>query len=186
MKANFILAALAVILGITAAFTNHSEKTGLYPDWKFETGRVEGQKVHYISASFLADLMYRKDQQVLILDARSEAEYQQYHIPSSLRFKNEEKLIEGRSEIPIILVGGSDDSELARIAGEMEGEVFVLSGGMDQWFELVLFPDFRSLRVRNNERLREIHYRSFYFGGAPKNSQLLNIKVRENRFREGC
>ena len=68
----------------------------------------------------------------------------------------------------------------------LPGKVYVLKGGIDAWYSLVLFPDFIEYQVRNNEKLEQIISRSMYFGGSPRNTQLLNITVRESRYREGC
>jgi hypothetical protein len=57
---------------------------------------------------------------------------------------------------------------------------------MEAWYSQVLFPDFSQLRVRNRELLEHILRRSRFFGGTPQNTQVLNIEVRETRYREGC
>ena len=45
-KVNRILAILAIIAGISAAFTRHAEKNDLYPDWTFQKERVNGEKTN--------------------------------------------------------------------------------------------------------------------------------------------
>ncbi|MCK4751013.1 MAG: hypothetical protein KAT15_28335, partial [Bacteroidales bacterium] len=140
----------------------------------------------FISASHLADLIYGKEQEIRILDIQGEEAFQKYHIPSSLRYNGEDPLPGNETSGMIILCGRAEDPEVYQIAGQFDGKVFVVKGGIEQWYDLVLFPDFLKMQVRNSERLREMHYRSYYFGGTPRNNQLLNISVRENRFREGC
>ena len=38
----------------------------------------------------------------------------------------------------------------------------------------------------DKEKLEQIINRSKYFGGTPRNTQLLNITMRESSYREGC
>jgi rhodanese-related sulfurtransferase len=185
MKTNQILALLAVAGGLFAAFTSHSVKNNIYPTWKFETERVEGKKVDYISASHLADRLYTKEQGIVVLDLRSESEYNTYHIPSARRYEKGE----GESSLEkgtFILYGLESDAEVKALKRDLPGKVYVLEGGMESWNSLVLFPDFSHFRVRNSEALEQIIRRCRYFGGTPGNTQLLNIDVRQTRYREGC
>ncbi len=86
----------------------------------------------------------------------------------------------------VILYGQEENDELYKLAQELPGRVYVLKGGMEAWYSLVLFPDFTIFHVRNSDQLDLIFRRSGFFGGKPQNTQLLNLDVRENRYREGC
>jgi hypothetical protein len=186
MKTNHILAILAVVAGISAAFTNHSKKNDLYPDWKFQKEQVEGKSVRYISAHHLADLLYSKKEDIIIYDTREWKAYQEYHIPLALLYDpgiGSKAAIKSGS---IVLYGEEENLELYKLARELPGRVYLLKGGMEAWYTLVLFPDFSSLHVRNGEQLDHILRRSGFFGGKPQNTQVLNIEVRESRYREGC
>ena len=186
MKTNHILAILALVVGLTAAFTRHSENNKLYPDWKFQKERIDGKKYSFISASHLANLIYSKDQSIVIFDARPWKAFEHYHIPQALAYDvgmGSKAAI--RSGI-VVLYGEPDDQGLYDLARELPGRVYILRGGMDAWNSLVLFPDFMSFSVRNSDQLDHILRRSGFFGGLPQNSQLLNIDVRESRYREGC
>lgn len=70
MKTNHILTILAILGGISAAFTNHSKKNGLYPDWKFQKEQAEGKRLAFISAHHLADLIYNKEEKLILFDTR--------------------------------------------------------------------------------------------------------------------
>jgi len=186
MKTNRLLAILAIVAGLTAAFTKHAEHTSLYPDWKFQKERIDGKKLSFISASHMANLIYNKDADLIIFDVRKWTDYEQYHIPQALPF---EAGIGSRADSrssTIILYGDKDNDELYRLSRELPGRVYILKGGMDAWHSQVLFPDFMSFRVRNSDQLHHILRRSGFFGGKPQNSQLLNIDARESRYREGC
>ena len=185
MKTNQILALIAITAGLFAAFTSHSVKNNLYPTWKFESERVEGKKVDYISAHHLADMLYTKEQGIVVLDVRSESEFNTYHIPSALRYQMGDvgaDLEKGT----FILYGLESDAEVKALKKTLPGKVYVLEGGMESWNSLVLFPDFNHFRVRNSDALEQIIRKCRYFGGTPGNTQFLNIDVRQTHFREGC
>ncbi|MEA3461532.1 MAG: rhodanese-like domain-containing protein [Bacteroidota bacterium] len=186
MKTNHILAILALVAGMTAAFTNHSKKNELYPDWKFQKEQLEGKKIRFISAHHLADLIYAKKEDLIIFDVREWLSYEKYHIPPALPYDagmgSKVKIKSGT----IVLYGEAEDQDLYELARDLPGRVFVLKGGMEAWYSLVLFPDFVKFHVRNNDQLNHILRRSKFFGGTPQNTQLLNIDVRESRYREGC
>ena len=185
MKTNHILAILAVLGGISAAFTSHSKHNNLYPDWKTGKEQVNGVRVRIISAHHLADLLYEKKENLYILDARSWKEYQEYHIPRAL------PLDAGMATMKdvrgtMVVYGGEENKDLVQQVKELPGQVYLLKGGMEAWYSLVLFPDFSDFHVRNGDRLEYILRRSGFFGGKPQNTQLLNLNVRESRYREGC
>lgn len=186
MKTNHILALLAIIAGISAAFTRYGTHNDVYPDWKFSSERIDGRKVRFISATYLADMIYSKDENLLIYDTRPWKDFEEYHIPKALHF---EKELAGKTPSgPLITVicGNPEDSDSYDLARELPGKVYVLKGGMDSWYSQVLFPDFINLSVRNTDLRDHILRRSTFFGGQPQNIQVLNIEVRENRYREGC
>jgi len=186
MKTNHILAILAIVGGMTAAFTKHSENNKLYPDWKFQKERIEGKKVSFISASHLANLLYSKDQNIIVFDARNWKAYEYYHIPQALLYDAGMVPKAGTRSGTTVLYGDPEDPDLVELARELPGRVLLLKGGMDAWYSQVLFPDFMSFSVRNRDQLDHILRRSGFFGGKPINTQLLNIEVRESRYREGC
>jgi len=186
MKTNHILAILAIVGGMTAAFTKYAERTGLYPDWKFQTERIDGKKTRFISASHLANLLYSKDQNIIIFDARQWKAYEQYHIPQALQYDAGMGSITDIKTGIIVVYGNEDSEDLYKSARDLPGRVYILKGGLEAWYSQVLFPDFMSFNVRNSDQLNHILRRSGFFGGLPQNSQHLNIDVRKSRYREGC
>jgi len=185
MKTNHILALLAVLGGFTAAFTSFSVKNDLYPTWKYESERIKGGKVDYISATHLADLLYRKDQGIVLLDLRTEQEYQTYHIPSALSCERGNPDWEGK-KLNYVVYGLDPEVEGQKLLDELSGKVYVLKGDLQAWYSQVLFPDFAQYKIRNREALEHILLRSKYFGGRPGNTHLLHIDQRQSNFREGC
>ena len=186
MKINNILAALAFITGISAIFTHHADRNNLYPTWKYKTDRIEKEKIRLISVDNLADLVYQKEQGMTILDVRTDVEYEQYHIPTAILYNEQDLLSALNSSDKVILYGKKDYPYLSEIPNKFSGKIYNLNGGIEEWFSIVLFPDFSSVQVRNRQLLEKIINRSRYFGGKPQNIDSLNISARSSRFREGC
>ncbi len=186
MKTNYILAIVSLVIGLGAVFTNHADRNNLYPVWKYRTDRINKEKIRLVSANYLADLIYRKEQGITILDTRSSDEYEEYHIPTSIPYNEQNLLSVLKSSDKVILYGDKNYSYLSEIPGNLAGKIYNLSGGADEWFSMVLFPDFSKIHVRNRQALEKIINRSRYFGGTPQNINLLNISTRSSRFREGC
>lgn len=186
MKVNRILAILAIVAGISAAFTRHAEQNNLYPDWTFRKERIDGEKINYISASHLANLLYHKDQNILIYDLRPWEAYSSYHIPQALLYDKGMGTKAGINSGLIIVYDSTADKGMENLPADLPGRVYVLKGGIEAWYSQVLFPDFLEYHVRNRDLLEHIIRRSRFFGGEPQNTQVLNIEARETRYREGC
>jgi hypothetical protein len=121
MKINHILASLAIIGGISAAFTNHSERNHLYPTWKHDKDRIQGEKVHFISATHLADLLYQKEQGITILDARDAEDFENYHIPLAKFHDPGDKIPDGDLGSPIVIYGMENDPQLPELSDALSG-----------------------------------------------------------------
>lgn len=186
MKTNHILALLAFIGGAAAAFTNFTQNNHFYPDWKYQKVRIDGQRIHFISAPQLADLIYTKKEGVIILDTRDREEYGKYHIPKALQYHEGMMKKADFSSGTVILCGEEEGSDPFSSVSELPGRVYVLKGGMEAWYSLVLFPDFIKYHVRNSDQLDHILQVSGFFGGKPRNTQVLNVNMRKENYREGC
>ncbi len=185
MKTNHIFAILAILPGEFAAFTSYSDKKNRYPTWEFEKARMKGEKVRFVSPHHLAELLYQK-QEVTLLDARSWQDYEEYHVPTSLHLHKDQMMDYSTDLGTIVLYGASGDEDIYDLASALSGRVYVLKGGIKAWYSLVLFPDMVKYRIRNADQLRHLVRRCEFFGGEAQNTQLLNLNVRENRYREGC
>jgi len=186
MKTNNILAILAFIIGISAVFTNYADRNNLYSVWTYRTDRIDNETIRLISANCLADLVYLKEQGITILDTRSIAEYEEYHIPTSIPYNEQDLVSLLKSSEKVILYSDKNYNYLSEVPANLSGKIYNLNGGIDEWFSMVLFPDFSKIHVRNRQTLEKIVNRSRYFGGTPQNINLLNISSRSGRFREGC
>ena len=62
-------------------------------------------------------------------------------------------------------------------------QVYVLKGGMDKWFNKILFPDLRENSELSEDELEKIYKTSTYFGGKP----ILDKDRPKRKYkREGC
>ena len=186
MRINYILAILALISGITALFTNYSEKNNLYPSWKYRTEKISNNKIRLISANHLADLVANKERGMTIIDARTKPEYDEYHIPGAIPYSEQDLLSASKSSEKVILYGDDKYSYLSAIPADLRKKTYNLNGGINEWLSMILFPDFSKMQVRNKQILEKVIEQSRYFGGTPQNAELLNISTRTSHFREGC
>lgn len=186
MRVKFILGLAALVLGLTAAFSNLEKRNGFYPDWKYDTRRMNGEKVRVISAPCLAGLVRSKDRELVLMDVRDSLAYEEYHIPGASMYSKpafESALKEGKK---IVLYGASASTDEILLGVDKSKDACLLKGGLDSWYRLVLFPDFSVYKVRNRRDLERIVSTSNYFGGQPKNTESLGLTKRSTRFREGC
>src|SRR4030042_4474807 len=133
MKTNYILAIVSLVIGLGAVFTNHADRNNLYPVWKYKTDRINKEKIRLVSANYLADLIYRKEQGITILDTRSSDEYEEYHIPTSIPYNEQNLLSVLKSSDKVILYGDKNYNYLSEIPESLSGQVYNLSGGTDDW-----------------------------------------------------
>jgi len=186
VKTNFILTLAALVLGISAAFTNFEAKNNFYPDWKFQKDRIEGSRVKYVSPGHLAGLLRQKKEGIVIMDIRDGQDYFTYHIPGAERF-DPLKMSDARQAGKMVILYGASQDSYGEVLQEISGKgVFLLKGGLEDWYSIVLFPDFSMLKVRNRDVLERILSTSSYFGGKPQSMGSLNLETRSSRFREGC
>jgi len=186
MKANFILTISALLLGISAAFTNFEAKNNYYPDWKFQKDKIDGIRVKYVSANHLAGMLRKKEQGIIIMDVRDIQDYSSYHIPGAVSF---DPLImaDARQKGEMVILYGATQDSNTEVLQDIPGKgVFLLKGGLEDWYNIVLFPDLGVLNIRNRDVLERVISTSSYFGGKPVNMESLNLETRSSRFREGC
>src|SRR4030042_4485293 len=124
MKTNYILAIVSLVIALGAVVTNHADRNNLYPVWKYKTDRIDREKVRLISANWLADLVYRKEQGITILDTRSIAEYEEYHIPTSVLYNEQNLLSVLKSSEKVILYGDKNYNYLSEIPANLSGKIY--------------------------------------------------------------
>ena len=130
------------------------------------------QSPSYISVVDLADRI-RNRKPVQIIDLRSEALYETFHVPtaSSMPLKQGLQTLEITSDT---LVFYSGDDPLARsLWGELPDSLktrsYILYGGVHDWYERLLYPELPAKYNKADSTLYMwIHDLSLFYGGQPE------------------
>ena len=175
------LLAIALILGALALLVDSPEHS-------------EEDSENRTSAIELAQRLHDRQPGLRVVDLRSEAAYQDYHLPQAQRLTAEEFLASLDSTgSSIVVVYGSGDGK-ARVAAGMAHEagydqVYFLADGVAEWLTEVLRP---TLDTSGTMELRAEAERvaalSRYFGGRPRFGKLTDdsAAVPLARPRRGC
>jgi rhodanese-related sulfurtransferase len=154
-----VLAAAAAILGVLALFAG------------------KAPAIQSVAPVELAEWIRDRKPNLRVVDARSEAEFEEYHLPRAERLTSSTTLADGDT---VVLVAGG--SVRAR-------NVYVLRGGIKAWIDEVMNPmisaDAPTPARAAYERASAV---SRYFGGVPRMVDKLPA-VRANAAavrRRGC
>jgi hypothetical protein len=171
---NQKLAAAALLLGAAALFASPYPGTRVTLDAK-ELALVVGTEADHVEATELAAWIIESRADYRLIDLRTPAEFEQYHIPTAVNIPmnvlTESGL--GRQEKLVLYSEGGIHSAQAWMLLKAQGykSVYMLKGGLDEWKDQVVFPVVAdsptpSERARD-ERLRSI---SSFFGGKPRSA----------------
>jgi rhodanese-related sulfurtransferase len=171
---NQRLAAVAVALGAIALFASPYPGNRVTLDAK-ELALVVGTKADHVEAPELAAWIIEGRADYRLIDLRAEAEFNQYHIPTAVNIPMSVLTDAGlgRDEKLVLYSEGGIHSAQAWMLLRAQGYkgARVLTGGLDDWKALVVFPVVADAptpaeRARD-ERLRSI---SQFFGGQPRSA----------------
>jgi len=171
---NQKLAAAALLLGAAALFASPYPGTRVTLDAK-ELALIVGTEADHVEATELAAWIIESRADYRLIDLRTPAEFEQYHIPTAVNIPmnvlTESGL--GRQEKLVLYSEGGIHSAQAWMLLLAQGykSVYMLKGGLDEWKDQVVFPvvadnPTSSERARD-ERLRSI---SSFFGGQPRSA----------------
>ncbi len=170
ISTNRILAGIALLCGVLALFIGaptRQEKIEL--DMR-QIAYVLQTKSHLVPVAEVADALISGRPDFRLIDLRSEAEYEKYHIPGALRLSVAEIL--GMPRIPyekVILYAASDlvaAENWMLLYGRGMRNVYLLEGGLDAWKAEILFPTVspEALAAKTPE-IEKKRSRSEFFGG---------------------
>lgn len=163
-----LLGAFALLIG--NPFNNNKAEI----DLKELSLEVEKAQDH-ITVEELADWIIKGKSDFILIDIRTEKEFNEYHIPSAVNVPVTgliNQSYEKNEKIVIYSQGGIHSAQawyLMRAKGFKK--VYFIAGGLDEWKEKVLFP----VRPAGNNpgllaqfnKMKEV---SKYFGGVPQDS----------------
>ncbi len=144
MSLNRKLAALLLLLGFLALFAGDPYGGGKTTVDAKELALIVEKQVDHVSVDELADWIIQGRADYRLIDLRSEAEYNQYHIPTAERISLPDLPNAGlmRNEKIVLYSEGGIHSAQAWFLLRSKGykAVYMLMGGLDEWKERILFP----------------------------------------------
>lgn len=170
---NRTLAIVAGVLGFFALFAGNPYPGATATINTKELAVLIQREADHVTVEELADWIIQGRSDYRLLDLRSEAEFQQYHIPTAVNVPLA-ALIDypiARNENIILYSDGGIHAAQAWLllkARKYRG-AYVLKGGLEEWTEKILFP-----RIAENaspeeraafEKRKEV---SKFFGGSPQ------------------
>jgi rhodanese-related sulfurtransferase len=171
---NQKLAAAALLLGAAALFASPYPGTRVTLDAK-ELALIVGTEADHVEATELAAWIIESRADYRLIDLRTPAEFEQYHIPTAVNIPmnvlTESGL--GRQEKLVLYSEGGIHSAQAWMLLRAQGytSVSMLKGGLDAWKDQVVFPvladNAAAAERARDERLRSI---SAFFGGQPRSA----------------
>jgi rhodanese-related sulfurtransferase len=190
LKVEKILGITALLLGVMAAVSGNPVRNGqidaglAYPD------SIHGRQIAYLGPVQLAELFMARRQDMTILDLRSETDFETYHIPSAQQVVLSDVASHKIPNDKTIILYAGDGQCAAEAWSEITEQgfenVFVLQGGLERWFDEILFPDLTVTRGLNKTVIEKIKRRSRYFGGTPRQNDIGRSGSRRRYLREGC
>ncbi len=174
MTLNQKLALVAVVLGAAALFASPYPGSKVTLDAK-ELALVVGTEADHVEAPALAAWVIEGRADYRLVDLRSQAEFEQYHIPTAQSIPMNVLTDAGlrRQEKLVLYSDGGIHSAQAWMLLRAQGyrSVYMLKGGLDEWKDQVLFPAVADnptpIERARDERLKSI---SAFFGGQPRSA----------------
>jgi rhodanese-related sulfurtransferase len=167
------LALIAVVLGVLAFIAGDPYRgSRVTIDTKELASIVEG-KVDHVTAQELADWIIQQKTDYRLIDLRSDAEFEEYHIPTAecVALSDLMELPIQRTETIVLYSEGGIHSAQAWMLLAARGFLHakMLLGGFEAWQDSVLFPSLPEnpppSELANIEKLKSV---SAHFGGAPQ------------------
>jgi rhodanese-related sulfurtransferase len=204
---NHRLAFIAITLGIVGLFAGSPYRGSKATIDTKEMALIVGKEVDHVKVDELADWIIKNRSDFRLLDLRGEKEFAAYHIPNAENVplaSLETYLLQRNEQIILYSEGGIHSAQawfLLRAKG-FKG-VYILSGGLDEWNDKILFPRIPEKptadELKNFEKMKEV---SKFFGGLPqidieeqktaavkvmpKLGTKTQIQQKEKKKKEGC
>jgi rhodanese-related sulfurtransferase/uncharacterized membrane protein YedE/YeeE len=189
-KVTKMLGIIALLLGVMAAVSGSPVRNGqidaglAYPD------SIRGRQIAYLGSVQLAESLMARRRDMTVLDLRSETDFETYHIPSAQHVAPSDVTSHNIPNDKTIILCADDGQCAAQAWSDITEQgfenVFVLQGGLERWFDEILFPDLTVTRGRDKDTIEKIRKMSRYFGGTPRQNDIGRSGSRRRYLREGC
>ena len=197
-----ILAVILVLLALgLVLLPKYKKNEGIAPKL-FVKNALSTER--YISTDLLADKLVNQDPTVLLIDTRTEKEYNDYALPNAINIPLEKLLDEefesylDQEAYDVILYSNDNFyADQAWMLGNRLGykNLYVLKGGLNEWFNTIISPKYPD-ETMPKEAFELYDFRKaagMYFGvGAPKSEKkaapvkkVITVKKKKKRVAEG-
>lgn len=184
LNTNQKIAFFTLVLGFLAIFAGNPYR-GHYGKVDTKELALDIKKgTDHVLVEELADWIIKGKSEFKLIDIRSEKEYLEYHIPGAENV-DLSKLVDYEilpDEKIIIYSEGGIHSAQAWFMLRSRGfkNVYMLSGGLDEWKEKILFPtipeNYSKDQASTIDKIREV---SKYFGGSPQGSTNESLQIKK-------
>jgi rhodanese-related sulfurtransferase/uncharacterized membrane protein YedE/YeeE len=185
-----ILGIIALLLGVMAAVSGNPVLNGQIDAGLAYPNSIQGRQIAYLGPVQLAESLMARRRDMTILDLRSETDFETYHIPPALHVVLSDVTSDKIPNDKTIILYAGDGQRAAEAWSDITEQgfenVFVLKGGLERWFDEILFPDLTVTRGLDKTAIEKIKRRSRYFGGTPKQNDIGRSGSRRRYLREGC
>ena len=182
-----ILMLVAILFALLAVVAGSPYKITIQPVSVNEEFEIDGKSVKVIDAKELAKWIIDKRDDFYLVDTRVKNEFEKYHIPFALSSSGRESLNTSlNKKIAIIIYDKGlrySIEKLKPLIKSRKEQAYLLMGGMDEWINIILFPDLRGDSDMNKAEIEKIYKTSTYFGGKPI---LAKDRPKRKYKREGC
>ncbi len=196
---------LAFILVFIAAglvlLPKYKKNEGIMPEL-FVKNAISSER--YISTDQLADKIVNQDPSVLLIDMRSEKEFNEFSLPNAINIPLKNLLDDDYigyidQDIYDVILFSNDSfyADQAWMLGNRLGfkNLYVLKGGLNEWFNTIINPKYPD-ETMPREAFKLYDFRKaagIYFGvGAPKTEKkaaptkkVITVKKKKKRAAEG-
>lgn len=172
MNINQRLGLFAILLGILALFTKDPTKASMV--------RIDPNKLllethstsKFIEPFDLAEKIISGTQYFILVDLRSEKEYEQSTIPFAINLSVKDLMAGALQRNQQIVLFSDDDTKSLNAWLALKSldykNVFILKGGYKGWVDNVLFPKIPAeVSQKGKEKYEKLKQVSLYFGGKP-------------------
>jgi rhodanese-related sulfurtransferase len=173
MSRNAKLGLLVCLLGLFAAFAGSPYKGARVTIDAVDLAGIVQREVDHIDPIDLADSIIEGKSDYRLIDLRTQAEYDQYHIPSAVNVPLAalpDYRLERNQKIILYSEGGIHSAQAWFLLKAMGYKsVYMLRGGLDEWQDTVLFPSLPPNpsweQLSTFAKMKEV---SKFFGGTPQ------------------
>ena len=167
------LTLIAGLLGVLALFIENTSNKNVIDVNAKEMALSTIRNRDRIDPVILADWLIKENSDFTLVDLRSEKEFSEYNIPTSVNIPIENVLASDLMRNQKILLYGNDAVTSAQawfiLRSSNYKAIYILKGGMNGWKKEILFPTLAvNATPEQSSEFEKIKQISLHFGGTPQ------------------